>query len=256
MKYLILENDVIQPYLAGAGYGDDNLICNEIYSLYNIICIEISDTLYDTLRPTWWGKATEIDYNTAHYGSVFFSEIRPQGKIFEATSTSYPSVKVAVDITPEIREYILTFMKRFAKEIIETEFERRFLSMRDASMLEAESWIIQKAEAKEWLSNQETSITPLLDYIAEERGFDKTTLANKILQKAEEYQDKFSQMLVDMQKLIKEFESCTTVWDINIKYEQYLGVLLPTSQAVQMGLTVSDTDWTRTDGPKVHKYNF
>jgi len=256
MKYLILENDIIQPYLAGAGYGDENLICNEIYSLYNIICIEISDVLYDSLRPTWSGKATEIDEKTAKWGSTFFSEIRAQGKIFESTSPAYPAVKTPVDITPEIREHILLFMKRFAKEIIETEFERRFLSMRDASMLEVESWSIQKAEAKEWLNNQETAVTPLLDYIAEERGFDKTTLSNKILQKSEEYQDKLSQMLVDMQKLIKEFENCSTVWDINIKYEQYLGVLMPTSQAIQMGLTVSDTDWTRIDEPKVHKYNF
>lgn len=256
MKYLIIDDSVIQPYLGGAGAEDPNLACNEMYSLYNIVCVEISDMMYNTLRPTWWGKATEIDAETAKWGCSFFSEIREVAKIYEAESPGYPAVKTPVELTPEIIDHILLFMKRFAKEIIETEYERRFLEMRDTSMLEAESWEIQKHEAREYLSNPETSYTPFLDYIAIERNFDKEVLANKILEKAEEYADRLSEMLVKAQKIMKEFESCTTVWDINILYDKYLGILMPTTQAMQMGLTVSDTDWTRTDDPKVYEFNF
>ena len=94
--------------------------------------------------------------------------------------------------------------------------------------------------------------------MATERGEDKTVLANKILQKAEAYQDKLSTMLVAMQKLKKQFKNSTSISDINILYEDYLGVMMPTAQAVEMGRTLSTTDWARKPEYEVmaNEFNF
>ena len=162
--------------------------------------------------------------------------------------------------TMTIKEHVLVFMKAFAKEIIEEEYQSRFLAMRDTCELESASWEIQKHEAREWLTNAglNGSVTPFLDYLATERGEDKTVLSNKILAKAEGYQDKLSTMLVAMQKLKKQFKNTTTITDINTLYEDYLGVIMPTTQAIEMGRTLSATDWARKPEYEVmaNEFNF
>lgn len=246
-RYLILRHSVIQRLLHGNPGGDYNMTCNEMYSLFNYSCVKMSEGLYQTLKATWYKEEIiEIDEKTAYYGCTFFSEIRPVAKLWEAKNIFYGD-KVPVEITPEIVGYILTVMKIFAREIIESEYERRYLSLRNASTIEVDSWALQQAEAKEWLTynGADGHITPLLDYMAQERNVDKTVLANKILQKAEDYQDRFSKMLVEMQKLIKKFEECSSVWDINTLYEDYFGIAMPIRQAVALGRTVAENDWTR-----------
>ena len=83
-------------------------------------------------------------------------------------------------------------------------------------------------------------------------------MSNKILQKAEAYQDKLSTMLVSMQKLKKQFKNSTSIKDINILYEDYLGVMMPTTQAIEMGRTLSATDWARKPEyeVKANEFNF
>jgi hypothetical protein len=59
-----------------------------------------------------------------------------------------------------------------------------------------------------------------------------------------------------MQKIKKLFESATSIRDINILYEDYFGVLMPSTQAIELGRTVSETDWTRTNEVKIYEFNF
>lgn len=246
-RYLILRHDLIDGYLHGNPGGDYNMTCQEMYSLMNITCVKLSEGIYQTLRQTWIGeKVIEIDKDTAFYGTTFFSEIRPVAKVWEA-KTSWYGEKIPTEITSEIVGYILTVMKTFAIEILDTEYERRFLAMRAAGQLEYESWKIQLAEANEWLTHQgaDGHVTPFLDYMAITRKIDKTTLANKIVAKSEIYQDKLSQLLVEMQISMSRFNSCDSVWDINILYEDYFGIALPIKQAIELGRTVSADNWNR-----------
>lgn len=255
MKYLIIEQKTIEPYLHGDSHGDPNLVCTDVYSLYNVSCIRISDMLYNSLRPLWRGKAIEVSEEVAYYGAAFFSEIRPVGKAWEAQADHYELVKVPVEITPEISAMVLDFMAKFAKMIIEAEFDRRYHEMVDTSKFELASWDVQKHEAQEFL-NDKNAFTPFLDYLAVERELDKTILATKILAKSEQYYDNLSTELAKIQKLIKEFEKAPSIWDMNILYEKYFGVMMPTNQAVQMGLTVSAEDETRIESVKIHEFNF
>ena len=63
-------------------------------------------------------------------------------------------------------------------------------------------------------------------------------------------------MLVEYQILIKKFESCESVWDLNILYEDHIGIMLPQKQAIEMGRTKSDTDWDRKPEYEVEPYVF
>ena len=262
---------------------DDRFVFKELYDLLNVSCIEISTEMYGIHSKSWNGKYIEITEDTAKLGSSLFSEVRDTAKLWEVSGLAapgltgnenpevyeqYPEVtakKVPTDMnevrgTMTIKEHVLVFMKAFAKEIIEEEYQSRFLAMRDTCELESASWEIQKHEAREWLTNAglNDSKTPFLDYLATERGEDKTVLSNKILQKAEAYQDKLSTMLVSMQKLKKQFKNSTSIKDINILYEDYLGVMMPTTQAIELGRTLSTTDWARKPEYEVmaNEFNF
>ena len=61
-----------------------------------------------------------------------------------------------------------------------------------------------------------------------------------------------------MQKLKKQFKNSTSIKDINTLYEDYLGVMMPTAQAVEMGRTLSTTDWARKPEYEVmaNEFNF
>ena len=192
--------------------------------------------MYGIHSKLWNGKYVEIEKDTAELGSTLFSEVRDTAKLWEISGLEGPGLtgnerpevyeqypeataqKVPIDMnstvgTMTVKEHVLVFMKAFAKEIIEEEFGKRYIAMRNTCELESASWEIQKHEAREWLTNAglNGSVTPFLDYLATERGEDKTVLANKILQKAEAYQDKLSTMLVAMQKLKKQFKNITSI---------------------------------------------
>ena len=68
-----------------------------------------------------------------------------------------------------------------------------------------------------------------------QKSLDKTALSVKILEKAEEYQDRLSTELVKYQTLLKLFETVTTVWDMNLLYEEYFGIMVPAFQSAEMG---------------------
>ena len=284
MKYLIIKQSLLDPQLfMEENAYDDRFVFKELYDLLNVSCIKVSSQMYSIHSKTWNGKYIEITEDTATLGSTLFSEVRDTAKLWEISGLEGPGLtgnerpevfeqypeataqKVPIDMsstvgTMTVKEHVLVFMKAFAKEIIEEEYQYRFLALRDTCELESASWEIQKHEAREWLTNAglNGSVTPFLDYLATERGEDKTVLSNKILTKAEGYQDKLSTMLVAMQKLKKQFKNTTSITDINTLYEDYLGVMMPTTQAIEMGRTLSATDWARKPEYEVmaNEFNF
>lgn len=269
--YMIVGCHVIDQKWFGTDSGDPALWCEELYQLFNVQCVCMSEHLYETLSPYWPGeKVILISEEVAKNGKQFFGDYRSAAKVWMSNtddqahpggvspSSNLPAgMKVPVELTDSIVSNIVTFMYAFAKEIVNDEFERRFLRMRPGGTVEAVSWEIQKHEAREWLDNQgqNGSRTPFLDYLAAEHGRDKTELANKILVKAEEYEDALSDLLVQEQRILKDFQSATTVWDMNIKYEQYFGLAIPAKQAQQMGLTEGpDSIIRKTEVP--HGFQF
>jgi|14_taG_2_1085336.scaffolds.fasta_scaffold00495_12 hypothetical protein len=243
MKYIITKTEAMRPYF-GMSENDPNMYCKDMYTLFDLSCVEIAEPLFDTIYPTIPAGYEEVSATEAKYGTLFFSEVRDTVKIWNneygwAETADIPEEqKVPFTLTPEIKEMIRTFMYRFAKEIIETEYNYRFRHLHNTTELEKASWEIQKHEAREWLTyaDDPAHVTPFLDYLAVQRSMDKTTLANKILEKSEQYQDNLSTMLVEYQSLIKQFKNSGSIWDINILYEKYLGIMMPAAQAMSLGL--------------------
>ena len=243
-RYLIMRHDLLDGYLHGSPGGDYNMTCNDMYSLFNIACVQISEGLYQTLKPYWVKeKIIEIDGETAYYGTTFFSEIRPTAKVWEAKSVWYGE-KTPVQITPEIQGYIVRVMKAFAYEIVFYEMERRYYSLRDASDLEAASWQIQREEAEAWLADPSAE-TPFLDYLVGERHQTKEVLVQAIQENVKKYHRDLAQLLIQEQNIIDRFNACDTVWDLNTLYEDLFGITMPVKQAIALGRTVSDTNWNR-----------
>jgi len=279
MHYLIIRDDLINKYETGDFHGNEAMICDTKFSLHNFSCTKVGDALFDTIRMLLGkNKYLEVDEQVAIDGTLFFSETREEIKTWEESDPHYPeyweddertipisgSKSDPRPMTAQEKANTVSFMKIFAKEVVEEEFSRKYLALSDKSDLEIASWEIQKHEAREFLTYGEGDpdhITPFLDYCASERGLDKTTLSNKILVKAEEYQDKLSTMLVESQKILKKFEDCTTIWDLNIVYADYLGYLLPNNQAMALGRMNDDESQPGgsllyTDGIVGNKLNF
>ena len=279
MHYLIIRDDLINKYETGISHGNESMTCDTMFSLHNYSCTKVGDAMFDTIRMLLGkNKYLEVDEQVAIDGTLFFSETREKIKTWEESNPQYPeyweddertiprtgSKSDPRPMTDQEKTNTVTFMKIFAKEVIEEEFSRKYLALTDKSDLEIASWEIQKHEAREFLTygeNEPGHVTPFLDYCAKEREIDKTTLANKILEKAEAYQDKLSTMLVESQKILKKFEDCTTIWDLNILYADYLGYLLPNNQALSLGRMNDDDSQPGgsllyTDGVVGNKLNF
>jgi len=257
LRYIIIDELSIKEYLTNSIVHDDNLLCDSLYKLMGVECVEIGDTLLQTIKPFLPRSYEEISYEEALYGPPFFGDIRDEIKVWKDSTTGDKLVaytdadpdalKTKVEFTDELKGYVISFMYKFAKEIIEAEYSKRLKYIRNVSELEASTWEIQKHEAREWLTygDDESHKTPFLDYIAKEREFDKTALSNKILEKAEAFQDKLSTTLVESQLLLKKFESCTTIKELNVLYEDYFGIMMPTEQAIELGRA---HDGIRPDG--------
>lgn len=269
MRYLIVnEREIDQSQFVNmAETMDDRMHYHAIFQLMHFSCIEVTENVFQVISKEWEHKYKEVTKKQAINGSNFFGEVRPFGKVMatvneqgvaQAWTPAGGILKVPVEMTDDIKNEVIGFMYIFAKEIIEDEFNVRIKNLRDTSDLEVASWEIQKHEAREWLAfkGADGHKTPFLDYLATERAIEKNTLATKILVKAEAYQDNLSTMLVSYQKLLKKFEECDTIWDINILYEDHIGILLPQSQAIEMGRTISDTDWDRKPEYEVEPYVF
>jgi hypothetical protein len=261
--YMIVGDHVLPNSLFESIHNDPAMYCEELYSLFNVQCVAMSKHLYETLHYTWpRAKINFISESMARNGKQFFADYRAAGKVWisntedrahgpdgiSPTENLDAGFKLEVAITDDIVQDVRDFMFLFAKETVEDEFERRYMTMAPSGKLEQASWETQKHEAREWLANQgqNGSRTPFLDYLATSHNRDKTALANKILEKAEAYEDQLSDLLVAQQRVIADFKAAQTVWDINIQYERYFGLAVPIKQAQQLGWTEGPESFVRT----------
>ena len=147
MKYLIIKQSLLDPQLfMEENAYDDRFVFKELYDLLNVSCIKVSSQMYSIHSKVWNGKYIEISEDTATLGSTLFSEVRDTAKLWEISGLDGPGLtgnenpevfeqypeataeKVPVSMnevrgTMTIKEHVLVFMKAFAKEIIEEEYQ-------------------------------------------------------------------------------------------------------------------------------------
>jgi hypothetical protein len=255
MKYIITKTDAFINSISDGG-GDNNFACTQIYTLFDLTCFAISEPLFDTLYPLLPVGFEEVTRDEAAIGAQHFGEIKDTVKAFvdnpdwDYTSAMPDAEKINKEMTAAMKDNVRMFMYRFAKEIIENEYNYRFKNIRNATEMEHASWEVQLHEANEWLTYGEdvTHITPFLDYLALERGINKTELSDKIITKNEAWKDRLSSELVKSQILLGKFKDALTIKDMNVLYEDYFGIMMPTLQAQELNRANADGDRITPDG--------
>ena len=97
MRYLIVNEKEINPeqFVNMTATGDTRLHYSEMFSLMHFSCVEVSETVFQTISKEWEHKYLEVTKAQAYNGSNFFSEIRPYGKV----AASVDSAGYAVSYT-------------------------------------------------------------------------------------------------------------------------------------------------------------
>ena len=130
----------------------------------------------------------------------------------------------------------ITFMKLSAKLIIEDEYDRKFLSLKaEDSKLEQYFWNAQVTEA-----NNLEGETPILNSIATAKSVAVSDVAASVLAGNKAFNEKALALYDAMVALKQKFTDCATIKELNVLWENYLGVPMPEAQAIELGNTDDD----------------
>lgn len=149
-------------------------------------------------KPKFDGKNwVEGDTRENHLGTIVYDVVSKEPKVIdylgpippEGYTTQVPREFDKWDGSLWITDLVLknkTLRKR-KMATINADFENAMLAVRsEYTESEIMSWAKQESEARKWLRDN-TSVTPLIDLIADARGLDKSNLINKIVLKADQY---------------------------------------------------------------------
>ena len=154
-------------------------------------------------------------------------------------TVSQSGQKTAIELPQERIDAAITFMKLSAKLIIEDEYDRKFLSLKaEDSKLEQYFWNAQVTEA-----NNLEGETPILNSIATAKSVAVSDVAASVLAGNKAFNEKALALYDAMVALKQKFTDCATIKKLNVRWEDYLGVAMPQSQAIELG-NVEEDGWT------------
>ena len=189
----------------------------------------------------------EITEDVGRWGVKHFGEIRAVVKVTDEDplsdddlyKVSQSGPKTAIELPQERIDAAITFMKLSAKLIIEDEYDRKFLSLKaEDSKLEQYFWNAQVTEA-----NNLEGETPILNSIATAKGIAVSDVAASVLTGNKAFNEKALALYDAMVTLKQKFTDCATIKELNVLWEDYLGVAMPQSQAIELG-NVEEDGWT------------
>tara|TARA_A100001035_G_scaffold277833_1_gene275440 strand:+ start:209 stop:970 length:762 start_codon:yes stop_codon:yes gene_type:complete len=189
----------------------------------------------------------EITEDVGRWGVKHFGEIRAVVKVTDEDplsdddlyKVSQSGPKTAIELPQERIDAAITFMKLSAKLIIEDEYDRKFLSLKaEDSKLEQYFWNAQVTEA-----NNLEGETPILNSIATAKGITVSDVAASVLTGNKAFNEKALALYDAMVTLKQKFTDCATIKELNVLWEDYLGVAMPQSQAIELG-NVEEDGWT------------
>jgi hypothetical protein len=98
----------------------------------------------------------------------------------------------------------------------------------EESKLEQYLWDAQITEA-----NNLEGETPLLNSIATTKGITVSEVAKSVLAGNKTFNEKVQTLYTAMLALKKEFQDCTTVRQLNVLWQKYMGVAMPYDQMLE-----------------------
>jgi hypothetical protein len=189
----------------------------------------------------------EITEDIGRWGTKHFAEIRAIVKVTdedplsddELYAVSQSGPKTAIELPQTRIDAAIEFMKLSAKLIIEDEYDRKFLSLKaEDSKLEQYFWGAQVTEA-----NNLEGETPILNSIATAKNIAVSDVAASVLAGNKAFNEKALALYDAMVALKQKFTDCATIKELNVLWEDYLGVPMPQQQAIDLGNTEED-GWT------------
>lgn len=169
-----------------------------------------------------------------------FINVRPdtlQSEQIFAESEEKPDEKVKYYLTEEDLENTKQFMKTVLTKILFTHYDKELKKLDvESSILEMSTWEEQKKEAFGYLADN-TFSTPVLSILAEERGITVEELANKVVNKVNEYSQSVATLLSKQQKIEQLLKSATSIKDLNRIMHNHFGYSMPVSQKEEEGIT-------------------
>jgi hypothetical protein len=239
-KYYLARYCPELDHIAAGGSSSDVVI---MWNMYGVVVFSIKEEwVREVCRLT--KSYEEITEDVGKWGVKHFGEIRAEVKVTDedplSTSDEYaisqtgPKTKI---VLPQERiDAAITFMKLSAKLIIEDEYDRKFLSLKaEDSKLEQYFWNTQVTEA-----NNLEGETPILNSIATAKGIAVSDVAASVLAGNKAFNEKALALYDAMVALKQKFTDCATIKELNVLWEDYLGVPMPEAQAIELGNTDDD----------------
>ncbi|RDU51888.1 hypothetical protein CQA49_08100 [Helicobacter sp. MIT 00-7814] len=119
-------------------------------------------------------------------------------------------------IKPSLDEF-----KTKALEFVNLNFEYEVSALKDELLPldEQLTWDSQKSEAKAFLSSKNPNDAPLLSVLANARGQELEALANKVLEKSNDYNAKIALLVGNRQKLQAQIQNAQSISELeNLQY--------------------------------------
>ena len=211
-----------------------------MWNMYGVVVFSIDEKwVRDVYKLT--RSYEEISEDIGRWGLKHFGEIRAVVKVTDEDplsdddlyAVSQQGPKTAIELPQERIDATIQFMKLSAKLIIEDEYDRKFLSLKaEDSKLEQYFWNAQVTEA-----NNLEGETPLLNSIATAKGIAVSDVAASVLAGNKAFNEKALALYDAMVALKQKFTDCATIKELNVLWEDYLGVPMPEAQAIELGNT-------------------
>lgn len=166
-------------------------------------------------------------------------------KLVVTAAPKYKPEKIAVRFDQQRHDSAVLAMKAVAKAVIEEEFDRRFSKLDLNCAIEEASFVYQQEEAAAYAQNPEGDY-PLLSAIAESRDLTIDEMVATINTAKDRHKKVVTRLLTEMNAIKKKYKECTTTHEMNRFYEDYLGIPMPFSQAVEEGRLILSEDGTET----------
>tara|TARA_B100000902_G_scaffold372363_1_gene399318 strand:+ start:73 stop:897 length:825 start_codon:yes stop_codon:yes gene_type:complete len=242
-KYYLARRCPELDHIAAGGASNDVDI---MWNMYGVVVFSIKEKwVREVHRLT--KSYEEISEDIGRWGVKHFGEIRAEVKVTDedplSTSDEYAisqtGPKTKIELPQERIDAAIAFMKVSAKLIIEDEYDRKFLSLKaEDSKLEQYFWNSQITEA-----NNLEGETPILNSIATAKSVAVSDVAASVLAGKKTFDEKALALYDAMVALKQKFTDCATIKELNVLWEDYLGVPMPQQQAIELGNTEAD-GWT------------
>ena len=210
---------------------------NLIFNQYGVTVFSIDGEWVRDLNKLS-GSYEEVSEDIGKWGTKHFGEVRAVVKVTDDDPLSEDDEyaleqlddgRTKVELPQERYDAAIAFMKVAAKLIIEDEYDRRFLTLKaEESKIEQYLWNAQIEEA-----NNLEGETPLLNSIATTKGITVSEVAESVLAGNKTFNEKVQTLYNAMLALKKEFKDCTTVRELNVLWQKYMGVTMPYAQMLE-----------------------